>query len=112
MDLVFLYCKKIFLVVLLGETDAEIDETLKDLRSVGVEALTFGQYMQPTKRHMSVKTYIRPEKFDFWKRRGDELGFLYTASGPLVRSSYRAGEFYLKNIVNLRQKQISLEQSI
>lgn len=55
---------------------------------------------------MSVKNFIEPEKFEYWKTRGNELGFLYTASGPLVRSSYRAGEFYLKNIINLRQQNI------
>lgn len=83
-----------------------------DLRSVGVEALTLGQYMQPTKRHMTVKSFVRPEKFEFWKNRGTELGFFYTASGPLVRSSYRAGEFYLKNIVDSRQKQINIELNV
>uniref|UniRef100_A0A915D455 Lipoyl synthase, mitochondrial n=1 Tax=Ditylenchus dipsaci TaxID=166011 RepID=A0A915D455_9BILA len=69
-----------------------------------VEALTLGQYMQPTKRHMAVREFVKPEVFDYWKKRGDEMGFLYTASGPLVRSSYKAGEFYLKNIVNSRQQ--------
>ncbi|VDN55234.1 unnamed protein product [Dracunculus medinensis] len=83
----------------LGETDSEVIETLKDLRSVGVQALTLGQYMQPTKRHLLVKEWITPEKFEYWKKLGDELGFLYTASGPLVRSSYKAGEYFLSNIV-------------
>jgi lipoic acid synthetase len=87
----------------LGETDEEIEQALSDLREAGVEALTLGQYMQPTKRHLLVKEWVTPQKFDYWKKRGDELGFLYTASGPLVRSSYRAGEFYLKNIVNTRK---------
>jgi lipoyl synthase len=76
---------------------------MMDLREVGVEALTLGQYMQPTKRHLLVKEWVTPEKFDYWKTKGDELGFLYTASGPLVRSSYRAGEYYLKNIIQKRQ---------
>ena len=83
----------------LGESDEEIEQALLDLRNAGVEALTLGQYMQPTKRHLLVKEWVTPEKFDFWKEKGDELGFLYTASGPLVRSSYKAGEFYLKNII-------------
>ncbi|KAI6215108.1 RNA helicase [Aphelenchoides besseyi] len=86
----------------LGEADAEIVEAMRDLRAVGVEALTLGQYMQPTKRHLMVKEWIAPDKFDELKKLGEEMGFLYVASGPLVRSSYRAGEFYLKNIVEKR----------
>uniref|UniRef100_A0A915K1N6 Lipoyl synthase n=1 Tax=Romanomermis culicivorax TaxID=13658 RepID=A0A915K1N6_ROMCU len=60
--------------------------------------------MQPTKRHLLVKEYVRPEKFEHWKRTGDRMGFSYTASGPLVRSSYKAGEFFLKNLVKSRQR--------
>lgn len=70
-----------------------------DLRAVGVDCVTLGQYMQPTKRHLKVTEYVTPEKFAQWEKVGKELGFLYTASGPLVRSSYKAGEFFLKNIV-------------
>lgn len=88
----------------LGEHDSELVQAFKDLREIGVEALTLGQYMQPTKRHMAVKEWITPEKFDFFKQIADSMGFLYTASGPLVRSSYKAGEFYLKNIVEKRSK--------
>lgn len=81
-----------------GETDEEVKQTLKDLRSANVDCLTLGQYMQPTKRHLKVKEYLSPEKFDEWRLYGDQLGFLYTASGPLVRSSYKAGEYILKKI--------------
>jgi lipoic acid synthetase len=88
----------------LGEADQEIFEAMTDLRSVGVEALTLGQYMQPTKRHLKVHEWVTPEKFEELKKVGEEMGFLYVASGPLVRSSYRAGEFYLKNIIEKRQK--------
>uniref|UniRef100_A0AC34Q656 Lipoyl synthase, mitochondrial n=1 Tax=Panagrolaimus sp. JU765 TaxID=591449 RepID=A0AC34Q656_9BILA len=88
----------------LGETDEEVEQALIDLKNAGVEALTLGQYMQPTKRHLLVKEWVTPEKFNYWKQRGDDLGFLYTASGPLVRSSYRAGEFYLKNVIKGRKK--------
>lgn len=77
---------------------------MRDLYRVGVRALTLGQYMQPTKRHMTVKEWVHPDRFAHWKERGDSMGFLYTASGPLVRSSYRAGEFYLKNIIQERQR--------
>lgn len=91
----------------LGETDEEIEQTMTDLREAGVDALTLGQYMQPTKRHLKVIEYITPKKFKKWENIGNELGFLYTASGPLVRSSYKAGEFFLTNILKTRRnKQI------
>lgn len=83
-----------------GEPDEDVRQALKDLRSAGVDCLTLGQYMQPTKRHLKVKEYVTPEKFKEWEDYGNELGFVYTASGPLVRSSYKAGEFLLKRLVN------------
>ncbi|KAI9228772.1 MAG: hypothetical protein DHS80DRAFT_30491 [Piptocephalis tieghemiana] len=86
-----------------GETDEQVMQTLKDLRAINVDAVTLGQYMRPTRRHMKVAEYVTPEKFDHWARVGDELGFKYTASGPLVRSSYKAGEYYLTNILRKRQ---------
>lgn len=88
----------------LGETDEEVEQTMKDLRSAGVDALTLGQYMQPTKRHLKVIEYVTPEKFKSLETSGNRLGFLYTASGPLVRSSYKAGEFFLTNILKERGK--------
>ena len=87
-----------------GETDDEVIQTMTDLREVGVDCLTLGQYMQPTKRHLKVKEYVTPEKFAKWEKLGNEMGFLYTASGPLVRSSYKAGEFFIKNIVEKRSE--------
>lgn len=81
-----------------GESDDEVKQTLKDLRTANVDCVTIGQYMQPTKRHLKVREYVTPEKFQEWKEYGDQLGFLYTASGPLVRSSYRAGEYLLSKI--------------
>jgi len=87
----------------LGETDEEVAETLDDLRQAGVDAVTLGQYVQPTKRHLLVKEYVTPEKFAHWERVGAQLGFVYTASGPLVRSSYKAGEYFLRNVINERQ---------
>lgn len=89
----------------LGEEDAEVLQTLKDLRSVGCDVVTFGQYLQPTPRHLKVKEYVTPEKFSFWKKTADELGFLYVASGPLVRSSYRAGEFFMEGIIRKGREQ-------
>lgn len=88
----------------LGETDEEIEQTMKDLRSVDVDCLTLGQYMQPTTRHLKVIEYVEPSKFKHWEVKGNEFGFLYTASGPLVRSSYKAGEFFITSVLRNRQK--------
>uniref|UniRef100_A0A672MT77 Lipoyl synthase, mitochondrial n=1 Tax=Sinocyclocheilus grahami TaxID=75366 RepID=A0A672MT77_SINGR len=87
----------------LGETDVQIRAALKELRDSGVDCLTLGQYMQPTKRHLKVEEYVTPEKFTYWEKVGQEMGFVYTASGPLVRSSYKAGEFFLKNLLEKRK---------
>ncbi|KAG8516540.1 Lipoyl synthase, mitochondrial [Galemys pyrenaicus] len=76
----------------LGENDEQVYATMKALREADVDCLTLGQYMQPTKRHLKVEEYITPEKFKYWEKIGNELGFHYTASGPLVRSSYKAGK--------------------
>lgn len=62
--------------------------------------------MQPTKRHLKVVEYVTPEKFKHWEDKGSELGFLYTASGPLVRSSYKAGEFFISNIIQNRRQSV------
>ncbi|MGZ3772393.1 MAG: lipoyl synthase [Pseudobdellovibrionaceae bacterium] len=83
----------------LGETEEEILQTLKDLRNVGCDVVTFGQYLQPTKRHLKVQEYVTPEKFKEWQTIAEDMGYLYVASGPLVRSSYRAGEFFMKGII-------------
>lgn len=86
-----------------GESDDDVKKTLKDLRLANVDCVTLGQYMQPTKRHLKVRDYVTPEKFNEWKEYGDQLGFLYTASGPLVRSSYKAGEYLLKKLARPEQ---------
>jgi len=88
----------------LGETDEEIYQTLKDLRAIDVDVVTFGQYLQPTRRHLPVREYVTPDKFASWQEEAEKLGFKYVASGPLVRSSYKAGEFFLKNLVREREK--------
>ena len=74
----------------LGESDEEVLRSMKDLIDVGVDILTLGQYLQPTKKHLPVSKFIKPEKFSFFKERGLEMGFKYVESGPLVRSSYHA----------------------
>ena len=83
----------------LGETDEEIKTTLSDLRAVFCDVVTFGQYLRPRKRHLKVEHYVSPKKFEEWKETAQSMGFLYVASGPLVRSSYRAGEFFIKNLI-------------
>ena len=89
----------------LGETDAEILQTLKDLREIGCDVVTFGQYLQPTPRHLKVIDYVTPEKFQEWQQIAEGMGFLYVASGPLVRSSYRAGEFFMKGLIDKRRRE-------
>lgn len=80
----------------LGEEASEVEATLRDLRAVGCDVVTFGQYLQPTSRHLKVVRYLTPDEFDRWKEISESMGFLYVASGPMVRSSYRAGEFFMK----------------
>ncbi len=87
----------------LGETDDQVLQTLKDLREAECDVVTFGQYLQPRKRHLKVHEFVTPEKFDHWKKVSEDLGFLYVASGPLVRSSYKAGEFYMQGMVKKRK---------
>jgi len=87
----------------LGETEEEVMQAAKDLRAVGVDILSMGQYLQPTARHLPVKEYISPEKFDSYKKQIEKLGFAYTVAGPFVRSSYKAGELFIKNMINRRQ---------
>ena len=76
----------------LGETEEEVLQTMDDLRAVDVEILTLGQYLQPTARHLPVKEWITPEKFEYYRNEALKRGFKFVASGPLVRSSYRAWE--------------------
>lgn len=74
----------------LGETDEEIIETMQDLRSVGVDILTLGQYLQPTPKHLPIVEFVEPERFQKYEKLGLEMGFRFVESGPLVRSSYHA----------------------
>lgn len=89
-----------------GETDEQILQTLRDLRAIECDVVTFGQYMRPTKRHMKVVEYVKPEKFDYWRDIALEMGFLYVASGPLVRSSYKAGEAFIENVLRKRKHNV------
>ncbi len=86
------------MMVGLGETNEEVVELMKDVRSVGVEIFNVGQYLQPTKRHLPVERYVTPAEFNEFKRIGLALGFRHVESGPLVRSSYHAEE----QVINAR----------
>jgi len=74
----------------LGETEEEVIQTMKDLRAVGLDVITIGQYLQPTKKHLPVKEFITPDQFKKYETLGLEMGFMYVESGALVRSSYKA----------------------
>ncbi len=89
----------------LGETDEEILQTLKDLRAIDCDVVTFGQYLQPAKHKLKVDRFYTPEEFAYWQKIAEDLGFLYVASGPLVRSSYKAGEFFMKGVIEKARKQ-------
>ncbi len=80
----------------LGETKDEVIQTLQDLRDIGVDAVTIGQYLRPTMRHLPVVEYIHPTEFKEYEKIGEEMGFAFVASGPFIRSSYNAIEFSKK----------------
>ncbi len=86
----------------LGETEPDIKQSLLDLRAHNVDIVTLGQYMRPTKQHLSVKRWVHPDEFALWEKTAFDLGFAGVASSPLVRSSYRAHEFYLKAMASLQ----------
>src|ERR687898_3666016 len=91
----------------LGEMEAEVMQAAKDLRSAGVDIISIGQYLQPTSRHVPVKKYIAPEKFDSYRKSIEKMGFGYVVAGPFVRSSYKARELFIKNMVYRREQSIS-----
>tara|TARA_B110001452_G_scaffold247814_1_gene234120 strand:+ start:2265 stop:3149 length:885 start_codon:yes stop_codon:yes gene_type:complete len=84
----------------LGETQDEVLQTMRDLRAVGVDVLTLGQYLRPTERHLAVVDYVTPEQFDWYREQGEGMGFRYVASGPMVRSSYKAGELFMEAMMD------------
>lgn len=89
----------------LGETEEEVLQTMQDLRDIDVDVVTFGQYLRPTENHLSVVEYVTPEQFERYRIIGEEeFGFKYVASGPLVRSSYKAGEYYIKHMIQQERK--------
>ena len=92
---------KTSLMLGLGETDEEVLETMDDLRAIGVDILTLGQYLQPTRNHLPVKRWVSPEEFNRLRDIGLTKGFMEVAAGPLVRSSYRADKVFEKNNLGL-----------
>jgi lipoyl synthase len=87
------------IMVGLGETDDEVVETMRDLRGAGVDVVTVGQYLRPTPKHHEVVRFVPPDTFAAYERAARGMGFLYAASGPLVRSSYRAAEVFLHSLL-------------
>lgn len=87
----------------LGESDAEVERAMDDLRAHDVDVLTLGQYLRPTLKHLPVREHIAPARFAALEKRALRKGFLYVAAGPLVRSSYKAGEYFLQNMLRRRQ---------
>jgi lipoic acid synthetase len=87
------------IMVGLGENGDELRQSYRDLREAGVDFLTIGQYLQPSQKHLNVLEFYSPQQFDEMKEDALSYGFRYVASGPLVRSSYRAGEFFIRSMI-------------
>lgn len=87
------------IMVGLGEDEDEVRQAMVHLRMVDVDFLTIGQYLRPSARHLPVSEYVKPDQFRRYQAMGESLGFRYVASGPLVRSSYRAGEFFVQSFL-------------
>ncbi|HLC49937.1 MAG TPA: lipoyl synthase [Candidatus Nanoarchaeia archaeon] len=83
----------------LGEEDEEVIKSLQDLREINVDIMTIGQYLRPSDWHLPIKSFAEPARFKYLEQKALELGFLFCASGPFVRSSYRAGELFMKNVI-------------
>ena len=87
----------------LGEIESDVVKTMEDLRRADVDILTLGQYLRPSKGHIPVSEYVSPQTFEHYKHLAEDLGFLYVASGPFVRSSYRAGEFFVEALIRKKK---------
>ncbi len=90
---------KTSLMVGCGETEAQVLDAMRALRAADVDVLTVGQYLRPSPKHAEVKRFVEPAEFDRYRDAGLEMGFRFVASGPLVRSSYRAAEAFLQGIL-------------
>ena len=96
----------------LGESEREIDQAMDDLREHGVDVVTFGQYLRPTMLHLPVKEHVTPARFAALEQRAQKKGFLYVASGPLVRSSYKAAEYYIAGMVRQRRALAAAQENV
>lgn len=94
------------IMVGLGETEEEVIQAMQDCVEAGVEIFTLGQYLRPSAKHLEVKEFIHPDQFSRYQEKGMDLGFRYVASGPLVRSSYRAGEFFIKAFLDEKKRSV------
>ncbi|MCY4524636.1 MAG: lipoyl synthase [Halobacteriovoraceae bacterium] len=100
---------KTSLMLGLGETRKEVIDCLGDLREVDCDIVTFGQYLRPTRFHLPVREYVSMKAFREYERTAKAMGFLYVAAGPLVRSSYKAGELFLKGVIAKKQTGMAAE---
>jgi lipoyl synthase len=100
------------IMVGLGETDEEVVQTMRDLREAGVDIVTLGQYLRPSPKHHAVVRFVEPAIFAEWEAEAARLGFLYAASGPLVRSSYKAAEVFLKSLLGEADVSVTLEERL
>ena len=98
------YYTKSSIMLGFGETRKEVLQTMQDLRDIGVDFLTLGQYLRPTNHQLKVSQYIPPQEFDFYHEQGLKMGFRYVAAGPLVRSSYKAAEFFITSMIRFQEQ--------
>jgi len=87
------------IMVGIGEKDEEVTKTMKDFYNIGVQIFTIGQYLRPTQKHLKISEYVHPNKFEEYRKTGEKIGFAFVASGPFIRSSYKAGELFVKHIL-------------
>lgn len=88
----------------LGEQPEEVVQAMRDLRAHNVDILTLGQYLRPTEHHLAIVEYITPDQFAYYEEEGKRLGFEYVASGPLVRSSYKAADYFLEHLLRSKPR--------
>ena len=101
---------KTSLMLGVGETPDEVLAALRQLRGVGCDVVTFGQYLRPSARHLEVQEYVTPERFAEYRAAALGMGFVYCASGPLVRSSYRAGEYFMRGFLRREPRAVAAGQ--
>jgi lipoic acid synthetase len=98
------------IMVGIGDTDDEVLETMRDLRDAGVDIVTLGQYLRPSAKHAAVDRFVHPDTFERFAEEGRKMGFSYVASGPLVRSSYKAAEAFVRGILRPDDPKAVLEK--